>query len=259
MMYAVDLDRLCAGQCMNSYRRKVRTHQAAIIAHQQAYAEWLTEADAWHPPLPYPVEPEPPVEPRLPYPVFGEPVYCPSCVYEIKAMLSKLDGAACMYLREADGFRGESEQAKVSGSSTPASLSPAVEDIDDLDLWLRSWKGAYLGRDTFARSGGLADSVALGTAWLVARAERILAHPDLAKDFGEEVAGWYRRLRRYDPSEIVVERLRGVRCPACGGLTLERKVGDDKVTCRMMTCERVLKLSEYRELADEARKARKAC
>lgn len=257
-MYAVDLDRLCAGPCMHSYRRKVRTHQAAIIAHQQAYAEWLTEADAWHPPLPYPVEPEPPADPRLPYPVFGEPVYCPSCTYEIKSMLSKLDGAACMYLREADGFRGESDQAKVSGSSAPASLSPTVEDIDDLDSWLRSWKGAYLGSDTFARSGGLADSVALGTAWLVARAERILARPEFARDFGEEVAGWYRRLRRYDPSEVVVERLRGVRCPECGGLTMERRVGEDKVTCAIRTCERVLKLSEYREMADEARKAQKA-
>src|SRR5690606_41634465 len=115
MMYAVDLDRLCAVPCMHSYQRKVRTHQAAIIAHQQAYAEWLTEADAWHPPLPYPVEPEPPADPRLPYPVFGEPVYCPSCVYEIKTIPSKLDGAACMYHRHADRLRGELGPTKAHG------------------------------------------------------------------------------------------------------------------------------------------------
>jgi DNA-directed RNA polymerase subunit RPC12/RpoP len=233
---------------MNSYRRKVR-------AHQHALAQYAADMDAWRAPLVYP---EPPAEPRLPYPVQGAPVYCSDCGYAVKAQLSKLDGAACVYLRESDGFRGQTDQAKVSGSDDPGSLSPTIDDLDDLDSWLRSWKGAYLGADTMARQGTLPDSITLGTAWLVVRSERILAHPDMAQAFGEEVAQWYGKLVRYDPSEVVVERLKGVRCPECKGLTLERKVGDDKVTCRMPTCERILKLSEYKDLVDEAKQTRKA-
>lgn len=244
-----DLEALCAGACMNGYRRKVRAHQAALTA----YAE---EMETWQVPL---ALPEPPAEPRLPYPVHGQPVYCPDCAYDIKAKLSKLDGAACVYLRESDGMRGQSDQAKVSRSDEPASLSPTIEDLDEFDRWLRDWKAAYLGCDTMARQGQLADSITLGASWLVVRAERLLARPELARDFGDEVAGWYGRLRLYDPSEVVVQRLTGVRCPGCSGLTLVWKVGDDKVTCRMTACERVLKLSEYQEFAEEAERPRKAC
>jgi copper chaperone CopZ len=233
---------------MNSYRRKVRAHQAAT-------AQYAADMEAWQAPLVWPAQPN---EPCLPYPVHGNPVYCPDCTYDIKAKLSKLDGAACVYLRESDGLRGENDQAKVSSSSEARTLSPTIEDLDEFDGWLRDWKAAYLGTDTMARQGQLSDSITLGASWLVVRVERILARRELGQAFGEEVAGWYAKLRRYDPSEVVVERLKGVRCPECGGLTLERKVGDDKVICRMMTCERVLKLSEYRELTEDAKKARKA-
>lgn len=243
-----DLDHLCAGACMNGYRRKVRAFEHALASYHHDLATWYA-------PLLWPVEPG---EPRLPYPVHGAPVYCSDCAYAIKAQLSKLDGAACVYLRESDGFRGQTDEAKVSGSAESRSPSPTVDDLDDLDAWLRSWKGAYLGVDSIARQGGLSDSISLGTAWLVVRAERILAHPPMASDFGKEVEEWHAKLIRYDPSDVVVERLKGVRCPACKGLTLERKVGEDKVTCRMPTCERVLKLSEYRDLADEAKMTRKA-
>ncbi|TYB69711.1 hypothetical protein FXF51_05995 [Nonomuraea sp. PA05] len=254
-----DLERLCAGACMNGYRRKVRSYEHAYAVYRAAHTEWQADAAAWHAPLVWPDEPAEPEEPRLPYRIEGDPVFCPDCVYACKSKLSKLDGAACVYLREADGFRGQSDQAKVSSKgSEPPSLSPAVEDIDELDGWLRDWKAAYLGAETMARQGMLADSVTLGTAWLVVRAERILAHPDLAPAFGEEVNRWHGRLVRYDPSDVVVEPLRGARCAECNGLTLERKVGEDKVTCRRRTCERVLKWSEYQELVDEAKKVRKA-
>lgn len=252
-----DLDHLCAGPCMNGYRRKVRSHEAAQLAYRAALDDHHAAVTAWHAPLVWPEEPAAPAEPRLSYPVYGEPVYCPDCVYAIKSQLSKLDGAACVYLRESDGLRGQTDQVRVSGSDAPASLSPTIEDLDELDGWLRDWKAAYLGCDTLARQGQLADSITLGASWLVVRVERILARPGMAQAFGEEVAGWYGRLRRYDPSEVVVERLKGIRCPECGGLTLERRVGEDKVTCRMMTCERILKLSEYQDLELEAKTVRK--
>ncbi|MFI6594965.1 hypothetical protein ACIBHX_01885 [Nonomuraea sp. NPDC050536] len=254
----IDLEALCCGSCMNGLRRKVRAHEAALIKHQHDLADYHRAVVGWHAPLIWHEEPIAPAEPRLPHAVYGEPVYCPSCVYDVKAKLSKLDGAACVYLRESDGFRGQTDQAKVSRSDDPGTLSPTIEDLDEMESWLRSWKGAYLGRDTWARSGHLADAITLGVAWLVARAERILAHEGMAQAFGGEVQSWYGRLVRYDPSEVVVERLKGVRCTECGGLTLERKVGEDKVVCRMRDCERVLKLSEYQDLAEEAKQTRKA-
>ncbi|MET8985864.1 hypothetical protein ABZW49_10485 [Nonomuraea wenchangensis] len=255
----VNLDTLCAGSCMNSYRRKVRSYEHAVSTYQTDYAAWQVDTAVWHAPLAWPAEPEQPEQPRLPYPILGDPVYCSDCAYAYKSKLSKLDGAACVYLRDADGFRGQSDQAKVSSKgSEPASLSPTIDDLDELDGWLRDWKASYLGTETMARQGSLADSITLGTSWLVARAERILAHADMAQAFGDEVNRWYGRLVRYDPSDITVERLKGARCPECKGLTLERKTGDDKVTCGRRTCERVLKWSEYQELAEEASKARKA-
>lgn len=254
-----DLERLCQGACMNGYRRKVRTYEHDYAAYRTAHGEWRSDVAEWHTPLAWPEEPAEPDEPRLPYPVHGGPVYCPDCVYGFKSKLSKLDGAACVYLRDADGFRGQTDQAKVSSKgSEPASLSPTVDDIDELDGWLRDWKASYLGAETMARQGMLTDSITLGTSWLVARAERILTHPDLAQPFGEEIAKWYGKLVRYDPSDVAVEALKGARCSECRGLTLERKVGEDKVTCRRRTCERVLKWSEYQELVADAGRVRKA-
>lgn len=259
---------LCAGPCMHSFRRKVRAYEAAIIQYRSDLTHYLDvllpehgEASGqWYPPLIWdlvaPVEPAEPEPPRLPYPIPGDPVFCSQCVYDLKAKLSKLDGAACVYLRESDGMRGQNDEAKVSKSADPGSPSLAIEELDDLDWWLRSWKAAYLGVDSIARQGGLADSITLGCAWLVVRAERILAREGMALDFGGEIDAWYNRLRVYDPSEVVVKRMK-TRCPGCQRRTLEWAVGEDKVVCRMRDCERVLKLTEYRDLEDEEKTTRK--
>ncbi|MEV0994636.1 hypothetical protein [Nonomuraea sp. NPDC050202] len=252
-----DLEHLCQGACMNSYRRKVRTYEHAYAAYQTAHHNWRNDIAAWHAPMMWPTEPAEPAEPRLPYPVPGSPVYCSDCGYALKSKLSKLDGAACVYLRESDGLRGQSGEAKVSGSEESRSPSPTIDDLDDLDSWLRSWKAAYLGIDSLSRQGSLSDSISLGTAWLVVRAERILANPDIARYFGSEVEEWHAKLIRYDPSDVVVERLKGVRCPECKSFTLQRRVGDDKVTCGTPKCDRVLTLVEYRDLLEEVKKPRR--
>lgn len=256
-----DLERLCAGVCMDAYRRKARTYEAAWASYHNDHQRWQSAAAAWHAPLAWPAEPDEPDDPRLPYRVEGDPVYCPDCAYGLKSKLSKLDGAACVYLREADGFRGQSDQPKTkSRNSEPPSPSPAVDNLDELDGWLRDWKAAYLGSDTMARQGSLPDSITLGTSWLVARAERILSRHDIARAFGQEITRWHATLIRYDPSEVIVERLKGVRCQECRRFSLRRKVGDDKVMCGTPACDRVLKLPEYQEmlaetLKDKTRKA----
>ncbi|MFD9939788.1 hypothetical protein ACFWYW_04050 [Nonomuraea sp. NPDC059023] len=88
MSFIVEISDLFAGPCMNGFRRKVRAHEQATSTYN---------VEAWRLPLEWPNEPVKPEEPR-PYPVYGETVYCSSCAYEHKAMLSKLDGAACASL-----------------------------------------------------------------------------------------------------------------------------------------------------------------
>ncbi|WP_157253186.1 hypothetical protein [Nonomuraea typhae] len=261
MSSTVDLDALCAGACMSGFRRKVRAHEHAVSVYLAAYADWQRAVEAWHPPLVRPEEPVRPEDPRLPYPVHGDPVYCPSCVYELKAMLSKLDGAACVYLRESDGLRGQTDQVRVSGSAEEHSLSPTIEDLDEFDSWLRSWKSAYLGIDTFARAGHLADSITLGTAWLVARAERLLTRPEIALDFGQEIRHWYGKLAVHDPSEMAAKPRRTskpLRCPQCHLATLSQLDGEDRIECRNRDCGEgrggpaVLTTEEYEALLDSA-------
>lgn len=238
-----DTTRWCAGPCNTTARRKVRQYEEAKTAYPAALA-------AWHTPLHYPARPE---APRI-QPVYGEPIYDPACIYKIKAKMSKLDGAACVYAQQADGHRAPKRDGRVSGSSTRASLSPTVEDLDEFDGWLRDWRATYLRIDTQARQGGLADSISIGCAWLVARTERILTRPDLAKLFGDEVTSWHARLVTHDPSDIVIHR-KDLRCDWCRGQTLEWRHGDDSVRCRRPDCGRVLRLDEYNEQVDDQVKA----
>jgi hypothetical protein len=227
---------------MAGARRRIRAHETALTAYRAA-------VESWRIPL---VVPEEPTPPRI-MAVYGDPVFDSACMYDIKSKLSKLDGMACVYAREADGMRGQSSEARVSGSSERASLSPTIEDLDELDGWLRDWRATYLGVPTMARQGSLSDSISLGTAWLVARVAGILANRDLAVDFGKEVLSWHARLARFDPSDVVVQR-KPARCDSCHGLTLEWRQGDDKVRCRMTDCGRVLLLDEYDALAEEQSK-----
>lgn len=238
-----DIDRWCAGSCMQGARRRARDYDTAIAAYRAAYDQWLAGALDEIPTMPE--------APHLGIVVLGDPVYCQACTYGVKAKLSRLDGMACIYAREADGMRGASSEARVSGSSDKASLSPTVEDLDELDGWLRDWKAVYLGADSISRQGGLTDSLTLGCAWLVARVERIMARPSIAADFGREVNAWHARLARFDFADVVVHR-KPLRCPSCAGLTLEWKQGDDKVTCRMRDCGRILLITEYDALVEEA-------
>ncbi len=240
-----DIDAWCSGNCMAGPRSRVRKYHDALAGYEAAVERWRI-------PLLLPEEPE---APRIPFPIYGNPVYDAACVAEIKAKLSRLDGIACIYLREADGMRGQSSEARVSGSTEKATLSPTLDDLDELDGWLRGWRAAYLGVDTFTRQGGLSDSITLGCAWLVARCERMLASEGMAADFGREILSWHARLARFDPADVVTHR-KPLRCPGngCHRMTLEWKEGDDHVRCRNHECQRSLTLDEYDDLVDEEAK-----
>lgn len=240
-------DEICIGPCNARYRREQDAYERDLRAYHEAVEAWENGESGDDP------YPEAPAPPRL-APWYGAPVWCSSCGYDIKAKLSRLDGLACLYLRDADGHRGAGDQARVGGSHTTPSLSPALDDLDELDGWLRDWRATCMGTDTMARQGDLAHSITLGTAWLVARTERILARAAVARLFGDEIHIWHRRLARVSKSDVVVH-LKPLRCDKCHRLTLEWKDGDDKVTCRARDCMRVLKLDEYDALAEHETKA----
>ncbi|MEV7013313.1 hypothetical protein [Streptosporangium sp. NPDC051022] len=235
-----DIDSWCQGQCMNANRRKVRTYQHALATYD-------AESSRWHAPL---VLPEPPATPRLAYPIYGEPVYCSACVYGIKAQLSQLDVLACVYLRECDGMRGASSEPRVSGSAEPPSPSPALDELDALDGWFRSWRADYLKVDSFARQGLLVDSLTYGCAWLTARAERILGRAEVAQLFGDEVIEWHNKLSgvaKTEPRRVP----KTLRCPQCHLATLSQLEGEDRIECRNSSCgenrggPKVMTLDEY--------------
>ncbi|ETK36151.1 hypothetical protein [Microbispora sp. ATCC PTA-5024] len=240
-----DMEHWCIGPCMAGSRRRVAAHARAMAAYQEALNDWEDNNDPDRGP-----EPRAPEPPKV-IPVYGNPIFCQICSWEVKSRLSRLDGIAAVYAREADGHRGAAGEAKVSSSRSARSPSPTVDDLDQLDEWLRAWHAEYLGITPLARSRQLMDSITVGAAWLVARVEGILRRPDLADRFAGQVHEWYGRLRLYDPSDVTVQR-KSLRCPACQTFRLEYRDGDDSVRCATPGCGRVIRLDEYDAMVDQA-------
>lgn len=244
-----DMDKWCVGPCMNRARHKVRDHQEALRLHDEDLQRWYAYLDQ----KPAGVkmrQPIPLAPPRI-IPIHGNPIWCGSCTASIRQQLAELDDLACIAAAEADGHRGAGAEARVTGSHESVSLSPITDDLDELDRWLRDWRAAYLGEETMVRRGGLADAITTGVSWLLARVDRLLARRDIAVPFGEETTAWHARLARFGKADVRVLR-KPLRCPNCSRLTLEWREGDDKVSCRMGDCGRVLLLQEYEALVEQA-------
>ncbi|MGI5161415.1 hypothetical protein [Microbispora sp. CA-102843] len=243
-----DSDKWCQGPCMAGARRRQRAYQQAMEAYQAEladYQERLADPDA--DPGEAPVAPVPP---RF-IPILGDPIFDQGCTWDVKSKLSRLDGMAAIAVRESDGMRGATGEPVVSRTPGHTSPSPTIEDLEDLEGWLRSWKAAVLGVDELARLGGLMDAITFGTAWLAPRVERILRHPDLAVPFAEELLAWYARLDRWDPTDVTVQRM-PLRCPSCKRYTLERRAGEDAVRCRAADCTRgTITMAEYQGMVDQ--------
>ncbi|WP_405149469.1 hypothetical protein OG589_14630 [Sphaerisporangium sp. NBC_01403] len=231
--------RSCPGACNARARREHRVYDEQLAAYQQALDEWRI-------PLTLPVNN---AEPPRVTPWYGNPVWCGTDLAARRQELAELDDLACLVVAEADGHRGANGEARVSGSPTPGSPSPTLDDVDELDSWLRSWQGAWTGEDTLARRGHIADSVTRGVSWLLGRADRILGHEAVGADFGREIHAWHTRLSRGSKSDIRVHR-KPLRCDRCGCLSLEWPEGSDRVTCARRDCQRILTLPEYEALVE---------
>lgn len=237
----------CPGACNAKVRREHRTYDEEIRAYDKALADWDGTPET------EPVRPQPP---RTLY-WLGDPVWCVTDTATLRQELAELDDLAALAAARSDGHREPTREGRVSGTTTPPSPSPTVEDLDELESWLREWRATYAGTETPARQGFLATAVTTNVAWLLARAERILARPEYGADFGREIHAWHTRLAQASKTSIQVQR-KPLRCPRCHLLRLEHRDGDDSVRCASPGCGRVIRLDEYDAMVEHAATTRRA-
>lgn len=243
-------DQICPGPCNGRFRRESAAYEQDLAAHHEAVRRWDAGEDPADTP---PVEPEPPRG----NPWYGNPVWCGVCLATIRQELAELDDLASIYAARSDGHRETTSEGRVSGTHNPPSLSPVVEDLDELEGWLRAWRAVYSNAETQARQGYLASSITTNVCWLLTRAEHILARHEYGEDFGRETRSWHSRLAMASKASVVVHR-KPLRCPRCDMLRLEYRDGEDSVTCANPDCRRVLRLAEYDALVEQTVGARKS-
>ena len=235
-------DGICPGSCNNTYRRRLALYESEVAKYAQALE---TRADS--DPIP-----EPPVPPDL-QPWHGEPVWCGKCTSIIRSELAELDDLAALIFsipplaKPADDGNG-----RVSGTRDAHSPSARMDDVEDLNEWLRSWEAAARAEDDpRPRRGILAKESTTVTAWLYHHFDVLIFSEDAAQDFGEEIRRWYRDMARRAAAGRM-QRHQKKPCPRCNLYTLWLIIGDDYVRCANEDCGRAMTREEYAGLADAA-------
>lgn len=220
----------CAGPCNRGYREAWDTYHKALAAYD-------------------PLDPEQsrPEPPSLP-PWLGEPLWCRECAAKVSLRLAELDELAAMLAMTADGHRASAGTERVSGSSAHSSPSQAADDLDELHSMLRGWEDAYRGLKGWPSPpprGDLASAETACIAWLARHLRGILACPDIAADFGNEILQWHRDAA--NRAKAGVRKLtKPMRCPSCQLLTLTWTEGERDVRCgNLPDCGRVMTLADY--------------
>jgi hypothetical protein len=235
-------DGICPGACNSTYRRR-RAFYEADVAEYARKLETRAEDD------PIPEAPRPPEM----QPWYGSPVWCSKCLSVIREELAEIDdlaglvGAIPPLPRPADDGSG-----RVTGTRSAPSPSARMDDLEELDEWLRSWEAAARAEDDpRPRRGVLAKESTTVTAWLYHHFDVLIGNPDAAQDFGEEIRRWHRDLaRRAAAGQMRRHQKRP--CPRCDLYTLWLTMGDDYVRCVNEDCARVLTRKEYDALDDAA-------
>lgn len=234
-------DGVCPGPCNNTYRRRKALYEADVAEYARKL-ETRTDTD------PVPEAPHPPDM----SPWYGSPVWCLKCVSAIKEQLAEIDDLAALVGAIPPLARPADDGTKISGTKSAPSPSARMDDLEDLDSWLRSWEAAARDEDDpRPRRGILAQESTTVTAWLYHHFDVLMLNPDAAKDFGDEIRRWHRDLgRRAAAGQMRRHQKRP--CPRCDLYTLWLVIGDNYVRCVNTDCGRVLSLSEYDALQDAA-------
>jgi len=220
----------CDGPCNSRWRKA-----------DAEYRKALTEYD------PLDADQSRPSPPEV-YPVYGDP-WCPRCKNQTHEMLSQLDDLACLLsaLPPSVNARNDDKAGKVSGTHEVPSPSRRMDDLAELGQWLRDWESAYRGEDPKPHRGYLATEITTIVAWLVARFEKLITHPDLGADFGRETRRWHRELLEKARAGQVDKHVKK-QCPRCRLYTLWARDGEDYVRCINEDCNRRLTREELAAL-----------
>lgn len=244
-------DEVCPGKCNARNRRELADYDRAVTGWQAGMATWMKALKDGRGP-----EPVKPAEPSLRW-MPGSPLWCLQDAGSIRQALADLDEQTALHLLAADGHGSLNLRERVTSSPEPATPSPAHDQLDELVRWLRDWEAAYRdsqGWPTAPCRGESAPALTSCVAWLSAHLDGILAHPDLAVDFGAGVLSWHSEITaaaRTKPRRISKQ----MRCPQCHLATLSQLEGEDRIECRNRDCgadrggPKVMTAAEYEGLA----------
>lgn len=225
---------ICPGPCNNTYRRRRALYEADV-------AEYARNLEARNGEGPIPEAPRPPDL----QPWYGSPVWCGKCQGLIRSELADLDDLAALIAAIPPLARPADDGPKVSGTKATHSASARMDDLEDLNAWLRSWEAVVRDEDDpRPRRGLLARESTTLTAWLYHHFDEVITSPDAAKDFGEETRRWHRDLSRRAAAGQA-RRHKKHPCPRCALYTLWWTIGEEYVRCVNEDCNRVLTLADY--------------
>jgi len=229
----------CAGPCNSRYRRLTAEYEAACAKYEQALTVY-TPGTGQEPP-------EPPESPDI-QPWLGNP-WCPKCQATIHQELGELDDLAAIIAARPPLASSTADESagRVSGTRDHPSPSSRMDDLEELNGWLRNWESAYRGDDPRPRRGYLAKESTTIIAWLVSHFEPCITHPDLATDFGSETRRWHRELLGRARAGTIDKHQKRP-CPRCKLYTLWARDGEDYVRCINTDCNRRMTREEFKEL-----------
>lgn len=258
------IEEICVGGCNRRYRDAWKAYEQAVAEWQESEETCPERYDAWQVAVaqegedaagPPPERLERPTEPDI-RPRWGEPIWCASCSATIRRCLADLDELMSLRVTMADGYEslGHSRAERVRSSKEAASASPGQDDLDDAVRWLVGWENAYRATQDWPIApyrGVNAPALTSTLAWLQPRLDAILAHPDIASDFGHEVLREHSRLQALTSTKPPM-RHKPLPCPRCGRLSLFR-FDDETIRCRNEEddCGRIMTPKEYAEYEEE--------
>ena len=212
----------CPGSCNAALRRARREYKKALADYDQALIDRAAD-----PGLPEPERPEPPDQ----KPTLGEPVFCWRCTAMIRRELAELEDLAAPAQATADGYGAVPGGERVSGSPQGHSLSPSLDDLDELISVLRRWESVAVEGRTRPRRGFLAlelttvaDQVLLHFDRLISmtgrQAPAIQDSPTWAQVFAYDIRQWHRRLTGATKAGTGRHQKTAIPCPRCDRYSL---------------------------------------
>lgn len=258
------IEQICVGACNRRYREAWKNYDLAVTAWKESEEIYPERYEAWQVAVaeegedaagPAPERMEYPEEPDI-KPRYGEPIWCRGCTASIRRCLTDLEELHALRSTMTDGYEvpGKPHAERVRGSKERASASPGQDDLDDAVRWLKGWEESFRatqGWPTAPYRGVNAPALTSTLAWLDARLDAILAHPDIAPDFGFEVLKEHSRLQSLTSTRPPM-RHKPLPCPRCQRLTLFRH-DDETIRCHNADddCGRIMTSKEYAEYEEE--------